>query len=446
MKKPSVPKLMTRRNFLAVGGAATGYMLSGCATNPVTGKSQFMLMTRDGEIAIDQQHAPHQFSSDFGVVQDESLNTYIEEVGLSMAALTHRPDMPYSFQAVNSPVFNAYAFPGGTIATTRGILLGMEDEAELAAVLGHELGHVNARHSASRMSSGMLAQLIVLGATAYVEAEYEEYAPLAATLGGIGAGALLARYSRQNERQADELGMEYMVNAGYDPNGMVGLMDAMREAHDHKPSIIEMMFASHPMTDERYDTAAERVKTRYSQSTSLPRNRERYMDNTAELRKIKGAVLALQDGNSAMMSKRFQEAYGHYKEALRIAPNDYAALLLMANCCQTLERPIEAKRYIEVAKGTYPTEAQAWHHSAMLNMQAGNYGSAHENLQRYKQLLPGNPVTDFYDGFALQKMGRKDASAQAYAQYLQQVQQGDQAQYAYNALVEWGYIKPQPQQ
>jgi predicted Zn-dependent protease len=154
---------LTRREFMWLSSmAAAGYVF-GCATDPVTGKSQLMLVSEDTEIQIDRQYSPLQFSSDFGEVQDSKLNRYVSQVGNKMTASSHRPHMPYSFRVVNATYINAYAFPGGSIAATRGIMLSLDNEAELASLLGHELGHVNARHSAEQMSKGQLTQAVVGG-------------------------------------------------------------------------------------------------------------------------------------------------------------------------------------------------------------------------------------------------------------------------------------------
>jgi predicted Zn-dependent protease len=434
---------MDRRHFLMLSaGATTGLMLTGCATNPVTGKSQFMLMTEDGEIQLDRQQSPHQFSADFGPSRDIALNNYVSRVGLEMGTHTHRPHMPYSFRVVNSPRFNAYTFPGGSAAVTRGILLGMDDEAELAAVLGHELGHVNARHGAERMSKGLLTQLVVAGiATGLASDEdLEEYAPLAAGLGNIAGGALLAHYSRNDEREADALGMQYMVAQGLNPQGMVGLMDALRKEATHNPHVIELMFATHPMTEERYQTAQQKAESAYQHAKGLPRNRERFMDNTAELRRIRRAIEAMQRGDTAMAARCFEEARNHYSNALHYAPNDYAGLLLMANCCQALNRPADAAQYAQRAQQVYPSEPQACFSAGMAALHLGQYDRAQADFARYEQMLPGNPNLAFWQGFALEGSGRQQAAATQYAQYLQQVQQGNQAGYAWQKLVDWGYL------
>jgi predicted Zn-dependent protease len=166
-----------------------------------------MLVSEEQEIQMDQQHSPHQLSADYGVAQDRALNTYIERTGKRMATRTHRPQMPYRFKAVNATYVNAYAFPGGTIACTRGILLSLESEAELGALLGHELGHVNARHTAESMSKGMLTSAVVGGLAIYAGSRNSALGGLAAQLGMLGSGVLLASYSRDNERLAEDLGM-----------------------------------------------------------------------------------------------------------------------------------------------------------------------------------------------------------------------------------------------
>ena len=125
-----------RREFLRLSSMAAAGLIAGCATNPVTGKSQLMLVSEDKEIQIDKQHSPYQFSADYGTVQDKRLADYIDRTGKNITAHTHRTHMPYNFHVVNATYVNAYAFPGGTIACTRGILLSLENEAELSALLG----------------------------------------------------------------------------------------------------------------------------------------------------------------------------------------------------------------------------------------------------------------------------------------------------------------------
>jgi predicted Zn-dependent protease len=426
---------------LWLASVSTLGLVTGCAVNPVTGESQFMLMTEAGEIGLDQKHSPHQFSADYGQVQDSALNRYLNQKGKQLAAITHRPHMPYSFRCVNATYVNAYAFPGGSIATTRGILLELENEAELDALLGHEMAHVNARHTAARMSQAIMAQVLLAGATLYLKSQHEEYAGLAAGLGAVATGALLARYSRNNEREADALGMQYMTDAGMNPRGMVGLMEVLQSVYDRKPSAIERMFSSHPMSRERYQTAVQKSQSDYAYAGGFRMYRERYMDHTVSLRRQRTAIEKLQEGEKAMNREEFRQAEQSFSQALARAPSDYAGLVLMSKCQLALNRPCRAEEFATRARRVYPEEAQAHHLSGMARMDLGQYGSALERFERYHKLLPGNPNTIFLKAACLEGMGDRKRSAREYQRFINSVRAGDKADYARQRLVEWGFVE-----
>ncbi len=436
-------RFMRRRDFLALAGGSTAAVIAGCVTNPVTGSSQFSLVSQDQEIKIDRDNAPHQFSADYGALQNPAVNRYVESVGNALTGVSHRPAMPYSFRAVNASYINAYAFPGGSIATTRGILLELGDESQLAGLLGHEVGHVCARHTAQRMTTGMLAQLIVAGAAIALEqTDHKDTAAVVAGLGGIGAGALLARYSRADERQADSLGMEYMTKAGYNPQGMVGLMDVLLRQEKSKPGALEMMFATHPMSSERHATAVERARTTHAGGAGFPVQRERYMDSIAPVRALADTIAAVQKGDAAMGSKKPKEAEAFYAAALKKTPADYEALLKMSACLVKQNRAGEAQAFAGRARQANPGEPQALHAEGFAALSAGRADVAHQRFSEYAQRLPGNPSTVFLDGLSLEAMGRKPEAAERYAQYLQAAGQGGEAKHAAQRLVQWGYVKP----
>src|SRR5690606_18027849 len=183
-------------------------LLDGCAKNPVTGKSELMLLSKDQEIAMGQQSDP-EITAYFGVYEDARLQKFIEEKGKQMAAISHRPDLPYTFKIVDSPVVNAFAVPGGYIYFTRGIMAHFNNEAEFAGVLGHEIGHVTARHSAKQYSNAMLGQ-IGLVAGAILSPEFAQFADVAST----GLQLLFLKFGRDAESQSDKLGVEYSTKIG----------------------------------------------------------------------------------------------------------------------------------------------------------------------------------------------------------------------------------------
>ncbi len=430
-------KKVARRDFLWLIAVSLGGTIAGCVTNPVTGEHQLMLLSEGEEIAIDRENAAHQFSLDLGAVQDSALNAYLTTVGQKLATVSHRPQMPFSFRAVNAVYINAYAFPGGSIAVTRGILVDLNNEAELAALLGHEIGHVNARHTAQQVSKNMLFNVALSGATALAG----DYGSWVSNLGGIGASALLARYSRENEREADALAMEYMTKAGYNPDGMVGLMELLRSLSKRQPSVIETMFSTHPMSEERFLTAVDATQGQYASFRSRSLDQERYLDRTAGLRKIKGAIKKMQKGEEAMAAKRYSEAEGLFREALQEVPNDYAGMILMSKCLIAQGKDKEAKLYAQRAKEAYPTEAQAYNVAGIANLMSEQFDSAYQDFLTYEKKLPGNPNTVFLMGASLEGMQKRESAAEHYYRYLQMVGEGDQATYAYQRLVEWGYIK-----
>lgn len=435
------PAVWSRRQFMRWSALAAGGLLAGCAVNPVTGRSQLMLVSEDQEIQIDRQNSPYQFSSDYGTLQDVALNRYIQQTGMRLAQKTHRPQMPYSFRGVNATYVNAYAFPGGSIAATRGILLKLQNEAELAALLGHELGHVNARHTAEQMSKGMLTQALVGGLAIAAGTQSSALGEVTSQLGMLGAGALLASYSRDNEREADALGMEYMVRAGYGTEGFVGLMNMLNTLSHRQASATELLFSTHPMSTERYQTALQMADGQYRYASGQPLHRERYMDHTARLRSIAGAITEMQNAEKEMGAENYSAAEGHLRSALRTAPGDYTGLVLMAKCQLVQKKHAEGARYAESAQQAYPGEAQAHYLGGYARLATKDYEGAYRAFSRYDELLAGNPNITFFKGYALEGMQRKKEAADNYYRYLQVVTEGDKAQHAYRRLVEWGYVK-----
>jgi beta-barrel assembly-enhancing protease len=433
---------MNRRDFIwTLPGLGASVWLTGCAVDPVTGKKAFVMMGKEEEIAVDRKHSPHQFSEDYGIAQDSALNRYVADVGNRLGKVSHRPDMPYRFHAVNANYVNAYAFPGGSIAATRGILLEMDNEDALAALMGHEVGHVNARHFAERQAKSTLLELAVATASVAAASSKAQYGELAQLVGSLGGGALLAHYSRENEREADALGMEYMSRAGLNPAGMPDLMNMLNSQHKSKPGAMELMFATHPMSSERVANTSRALQTTYAEAGRRPRQRERYMDNTSRLRALKPAINEQQKGEAMLNQKKFDVAETHLRQALTLAPDDYPGLVLMAKTQMAMKRPQEAQPYLAKAKAIYPAEAQASHLTGVAHLQLKQADRALAAFQEYDRLLPGNPNTTFLKGYSLEQMQNKQAAAQEYYNYLQMSKQGNQAQHAMSRLKGWGVIK-----
>ncbi len=433
---------LTRRDTLWLFGASVGVTtLQGCATSPVTGRQILVGMSPEQEREVDRQQSPHQFSQDLGAVQDEGINRYVDEVADRLQPHVQRPDMPYSTRVLGANYVNAYTFPAGAMGITRGIMTELQDESELAALIGHEMGHVNARHAAQRQGQALLAQVAVVTVAVVAAAGDSRWAPAVAIGGMIGASALLASYSRDNEREADALGQGYLVKAGYPAGGMTRLHQLLVAEQKSRPGLLETMFSSHPMSDERLQTARRLADTTYAASASAPAGRERFMDRTASLRRIKPTIDACQNGELAMGRKALAEAQGQFETALRATPRDYPANVRMAQCLAAQNRLQEARRYADAARQIYPQEAQAAKLGASLKLGLRDPGGAYQDLEAYDRLLPGDPGTRFLKGVAQEGMGNQGAAAREYATFLQGGAQGQAAGYAQGRLKAWGYLK-----
>ncbi len=189
-----------------------------CAVNPATGARQLTLMTEGQEIQMGRDADPGIVAS-MGLYPDDGLQAYVQELGVQLAARSERPNLPWTFRVLDDPLINAFALPGGYIYVTRGILVHLESEAELAGVLGHEIGHVTARHSVNQISRAQVAQ-VGLGVGMILAPELQRFEGIASA----SLGLLFLKFGRDDERQADQLGVRYMGRLGYDPAQLSGVM------------------------------------------------------------------------------------------------------------------------------------------------------------------------------------------------------------------------------
>ena len=238
-------------------------LLSACATNPATGKHEISLMSVEQEIAIGEQQDV-QVRKEMGVYSDRTLQDYVSGIGMRLAADSDRPNLPWRFTVVDTPAVNAFALPGGYIYITRGILPYLQDEAQLAGVLGHEIGHVTARHAAQQYSRSIGAELGLLAGAIFVP----QTRPFTG-LGESGVSVLMLKYSRDDEAQSDALGVKYAARAGWDPAGvpqMLTTLGRIEETSDNKgtPSWLQ----THPLAADRVDRVQSAVAEAEQGATS----------------------------------------------------------------------------------------------------------------------------------------------------------------------------------
>lgn len=252
-----------------------------CSVNPVTGKSQLMFMSEAQEVQLGKQYDP-QVLATFGEYKNDALLAFITQKGNEMARISHRPKLEYHFKILDSPVVNAFAVPGGYIYFTRGILAQFNSEAELIGVLGHEMGHVTARHSASQQTKQQLGQLLLIGGMIASE-KFAQYAQEAMQ----GMQLLFLKFSRDNERESDRLGVEYMSKIGYDARKMgdfFQVLNKMSMAEDQGG--VPTFMSTHPDPGDRYTAVHQMAK---SWQDSL--NKSQYLVNSdSYLKMIDGIV------------------------------------------------------------------------------------------------------------------------------------------------------------
>ena len=218
-------------------------LLAACATNPVTHKREFNIVSESQEIQIGQQ-SHEQVIRQFGVYDEKpELNRLVDTIGHRIAATSDRPNLPWHFTVIDTPMVNAMALPGGYIYVTRGMLERINAEDELAGVLGHEITHVTARHAAAQMSRAQVAQLgLALGSVIAGPQAAQTYGQLVE----LGVNLLFLRYSRGQESQADLVGTEYTTRAHFNPVGVERMLVGLQRLDKHPTSGIERYFQSHP--------------------------------------------------------------------------------------------------------------------------------------------------------------------------------------------------------
>jgi predicted Zn-dependent protease len=272
--------MMRKDAVLAVFGCcfiAAVFWVVSCARNPVTGRQELMLVSEDDELKLGQQ-TDAEIIQEHGVYKDPQMRSYLNEICQRLGKFSHRPNLNYQLKILDVAVVNAFAVPGGYIYFTRGILATLDNEAELAGVMGHEIGHIAARHSAQQLSRAQLAQFGVAVA---------EVIPGMSGLAQLGAGMLFLRFSRDNEREADKLGVDYSTRAGYDATQMAAFFETLERMNPGSDrSGLPSWFSTHPSPEDRVQAVRARaVDLQRSLNLQQPKvNRQGY------LRTIDGVV------------------------------------------------------------------------------------------------------------------------------------------------------------
>lgn len=367
--------------------------LTGCTTNPVTGASELSFVSPSQELTIgQQQYAPTQQSQGGQYMVDPDLSVYVSQVGKKLAAVSGRPDLPYEFVVLNNDVPNAWALPGGKIAINRGLLIQLDDEAQLAAVLAHEVVHAAAGHSAQQMTQGML---LGLGAQiASIAGSQTGYGALIGTGSQLGSALVQSRYGRDKELEADRYGMTYMSRVGYEPEAAVELQEKfVKLSQGQQSSWMDGLFASHPPSADRVE-----ANRRYAaQLTPGVRNEKAYQKAIQQLKKDAQAYSLNQDAVKAANGGNMAQALTLVNKAIKAQPKE-ALFYTTKGQLQLQQKDYQnAQSSFQQAHKLYPEYFLPLLGSGLAAKSLKSYTRAEQDLLRSSKLLP-TQVTAFHLG------------------------------------------------
>ncbi len=363
-------------------------LLAACATNPLTGKSNLMLVGRDWDEQVGRtQYAPMRQAQGGDYVADPEVEAYVNEVGSRLAAHS-RIGLPYEFNVLNDSVPNAWALPNGKIAVNRGLLTELDNEAELAAVLGHEIVHADARHGAQAQSKAIAGQAgaVVAGVAAGVASDDASVGAIVLAGASVGAQLVNQKYGRDAEREADEYGIRYMQQAGYDPQGAVSLQEKfVKLSASRNPNWLEGLFASHP-------PSRERVANNRALAAALPAGGEigeaRYKQHLAYLFTKKPAYDAFDRAQASAAKKDYKTARAELDRAIKLEPHEGRFYALYGDIALAQNQPRDA----EMAYNTAIREDPEWFYYYLRRGQVrekmGQLTAARVDLHQSLKLLP----------------------------------------------------------
>ena len=236
---------------------------TGCATNPATGQRQFNLLSTEREVELGEEAQPDFIKQYGGKLPDDNINRYVRNMGNELAAQSERPDLPWEFHVVDSATVNAFALPGGKIFITRGLLSRMENEAQLAGVLGHEVAHVTAEHIDQQLGRQVMVSLGLAALGAAAQQSDEAWLDALGVGAQVGGGLYLLSFGRSQENQADELGLRYMTAVGYNPEGQVQVMRILKQHAEQRGGQPVEFLSTHPLPQTRIDNLQKLIDRRY---------------------------------------------------------------------------------------------------------------------------------------------------------------------------------------
>jgi len=369
---------------LALIATALTLSIAACATNAVTGEKNFLLVGTDWDLNIGrQQYAPLRQMQGGDYTADPDVEAYVREVGIKLAKQSDVA-LPYEFNVINSSVPNAWALPGGKISINRGLLTQMNSEAELAAVLGHEIIHAASRHGARGQSKGIVAQVGVVAAT--VVGSREGYGQLAQLGSTIGAQLVTTKYGRDAELESDLYGMEYMKRAGYDVQGAVDLQRTfVKLSEGNRQDFISGLFSTHPPSQSR---VSANIATAQRLGTGGTVGKERYQRIIGRLRETEAAYEKFEEAQQAFANGNSTEAKALVEQAIRVEPREGHFHSLLGDIAGKNKQWNSAKKNYDKAISLNDDLFYYYLQRGKVYQQTNNMSAAKRDFEKSMALLP----------------------------------------------------------
>ncbi|WP_353685109.1 M48 family metalloprotease [Thermodesulfovibrio sp. 3907-1M] len=368
--------------------------------DPLSGKKVYTLLSTDQEISIGHQIIPSAINENDGLYPDREVQSYIREIGEKIASVTPRK-VDYRFYVVNSSEVNAFALHGGPVFITRGILLKMDKESELAGVLAHELGHINARHHARFLEKtyGMNILLNILG----IALHETKYAGAIMSLAEVSSGLLQLKFSREQENEADSLGVRFSYHAGYDPEGLISMFNKFKAME--RVGTVEWL-STHPLPDTRIKNVHEIISRQYPDSYRLRQDSESFHRIQSILKSTKESYDYVERAKKYIKSRNYSEALSLLDKAISLYGSNQAytyRAVVNLNLKRYSDAINDANRAIKLdSLYFYPLLIKG-----VALMQTGRLNESINTLEKAKKLVSENPDTYYYLGVDYQAVGNR---------------------------------------
>ncbi len=415
--------LLSRRRFACLGAAAL-----------LAGRPALAAIANDGAIdnpaarLIDAQLAPQQFALDLGRVPDATLTAYVASITATVQRSIARTDLTLATRVLRAHHLQAYAYPAGSIGLTRGMLLALQDESELAALIALQAAH--AEGGQMRLPAGARDARQAVVTQAVAASQSSAWSPPLGLDGRLGTTTLLPVRTESEVRASDTRALQMLADSGYPALALSTLLKRLAELRRTQPGLFAAFDLGEPALEGRVASTRLAAEQRHAATRGRPARRERWLAGTVGLQGSVTLVGDAQTAEQAMLRSEWPFALERLQTALASAPRDHGVLMRTAQCLQAMGRLREARGHVAVAREVDPEEPLACKLGATLALSQRDPAHAWLELEAHDRLLPGDPAVVFLKGIALEALGQTAKAAEHYRAYLGYTAQGQAAQYA----------------